>query len=458
MSPRNRIFSGPNFIRRLCLAIGLWLFASLSWSATFEIFPGDSFDTAVDALTPGDTLIVHEGTYNENGRIAITVAGTQALPVLITGAPNEAKPVINSTNPSSNVIVIEGSTSYLTIRGLEITGEGDGINLNGNIHHVTLEDNYVHDVTGVGLNFRSSMNNLLVRRNHIHDTHDTAEGMYIGCNNSACRVTDSIFEQNLVHDTATLPGDSQGDGIELKQGSYNNIIRDNVIFNTRWPCIILYGTDGNPQNIVEGNVVWNCGDSALQVQGEAIVRNNILFNTSGAGEGLTSQNHQSTVTDLEIRNNTIIGASGSRCMMLRAWSGKPNMIVANNALYCEGSTALNFVNGSSGVTVSNNVVVGSVSGTSGGTISGRSGAQDFINVNALNVWPSVDSPLRGAANSALAPTDDFNRTARSNPSDVGAYEADSLPSNPGWAIQQAIKLLGPGDFIAPAAPTNLTVQ
>jgi hypothetical protein len=52
----------------------------------------------------------------------------------------------------------------------------------------------------------------------------------------------------------------------------------------------------------------------------------------------------------------------------------------------------------------------------------------------------------------------LNKTSRSAPSDAGAYEADSLASNPGWAIQAAIKLLGPGDFTAPAPPTDLTVD
>jgi len=451
-------FTGADTVRRLGPAITLLLVMQQGMAGVIEIYPGDSFDTAVDGLQPGDTLIVHEGAYNEDGRIAITSAGTAAAPILITGAPNEAKPVINGTNPKHNVMVIEGAVSYVTVRGLEITGTGDGINLSGNIHHVTIEDNHVHDVTGVGLNFRSSMSHLLVRRNHIHDTHDTAEGMYIGCNYSGCRVTDSIFEQNLVHDTGSDAGDSQGDGIELKQGSYNNIIRDNVIFNTRWPCIILYGTDGNPRNVVEGNVAWNCGDTGIQIQGEAVVRNNILFNTQGWGEGLTSQNHQSTVTDLEIVNNTIVGGGGAECMVLRNWSGKANMVLANNALYCDGSTALRFVSGSAGVTVSANLTVGSVSGTSGGTVSGRSTAQDFINAGALNVWPSADSPLRGAANPAHTPGDDFNRNSRSAPSDVGAYEADAVGANPGWAIQAAIKLLGPGDSIAPAAPTDVRVE
>jgi parallel beta-helix repeat protein len=444
-------------MRRICPALVLVAWTNCAQATVYEIYPGDSFDTAAANLSAGDTLIVHAGTYNEDGRIDISVAGTANQPILITGAANEAKPVINGTNPNHNVMVIEGSTSYLTIRGLEITGTGDGINLSGDIHHVTIEDNHIHDVTAVALNFRSSMNNIHVRRNHIHDTHDTAEGMYIGCNDSACRVTDSVFEQNLIHDTGRSPGDSQGDGIELKQGSYNNVIRDNVIFNTNWPCIILYGTDGNQRNTVEGNVMWNCGDTGIQVQSEAVIRNNIIFTTTGRGDGLISQNHQASVTDLEIVNNTIVG-SGAECMVLRAWSGKPNMVLANNALYCGNDTALRFVDGSSGVTVANNVVVGSVSGVSGGTVAGRSAAQDFVDANAMNVWPSINSPLRGAANSSYAPADDFNRTSRTGPVDAGAYEADSDATNPGWTIQVAIKNLGLADTIPPAAPTLVLID
>ena len=162
---------------------------------------------------------------------------------------------------AQNTINIEGA-EYLTIRGLEISSNGgDGINMSGNPSWITLQDLVIHDIS-VGINFRSSMHHINVRRNNIYDTNDTGEGMYVGCNNSACSVTDSLIEGNWVHDTLAA---TQGDGIEIKKGSHSNIIRDNVIHDTNYPCILLYGTDGNPRNIVEGNVMWNCGDSGIQV-------------------------------------------------------------------------------------------------------------------------------------------------------------------------------------------------
>jgi parallel beta-helix repeat protein len=224
-----------------------------------ELYPGSSFESAVESLQPGDTLTVHAGTYDDTGRISVTVPGTASSPVLVRGAAGEAKPLITrpAASTAQNTINIEGA-SYLTIAGLEVSGNGDGINMSLNPHHITIEDCEVHHVD-VGINFRSSMHHVTVRRNHIHDTGDdgsTGEGMYVGCNDGSCAVSESIIENNWIHDTLQA---SQGDGIEIKLGSWGNVIRDNVIYNTNYPGIILYGTMGNPRNLVERNALWNCG-------------------------------------------------------------------------------------------------------------------------------------------------------------------------------------------------------
>ena len=52
---------------RFLLVLLVGLVASNSWGAVTEISPGQSFKAAVESLGPGDTLIVHEGTYSESG-------------------------------------------------------------------------------------------------------------------------------------------------------------------------------------------------------------------------------------------------------------------------------------------------------------------------------------------------------------------------------------------------------
>jgi len=407
---------------------------TIAWADVIEIFPGDSFKSAFESLGPGDTLVVHQGTYSESGsRIRISAKGSASQPIIIKGADNEARPLI--TRPASstpeNTINIEGAT-YVTIRHLEITGNGDGINMTGEPHHITIEDNEIHDID-VGINFRSSMDSIFVRRNHIYNTAGTAEGMYVGCNNAKCAVSNSIIEQNWIHDTQG----SQGDGIEIKYGSWGNIIRENVIHDANFPCILAYGvTDANIDrpNIIEGNVVWNCGQS-IDVIADAIVRNNIVIGT------LETQNHEQVpvMRNLTIANNTVIGS-----IHLRGWgsgNGSASLSVANNVTYGGSIT-----NQPGAATYSANLQFNS----------GAGGI--FVDANNQNFWPSPGSPLIGSADAAYAPGTDFNGMNRQAPFDVGAYESDGLADNPGWAIQAGFKGIGERDIVPPAAPTGLIAQ
>jgi len=409
-------------------------FGAMQASATvIDIYPGDSFESAAENLNAGDTLIVHAGEYTHTSRIAISAQGTIQNPVVIKGADGEARPRIRLTSSGHNTIEISGAT-YLTIKGLEITSPGiggaDGINLNSGPSYITIEDNIIHDVS-VGINLRSSMDHILVRRNEIYDTNDTGEGMYVGCHDGNCTVRDSIFELNHIHHTNNS---DQGDGIEIKKNSHSNIIRDNVIHDTRYPCIILYGSGGGGQNIVERNVVWSCADAGVQVAADTVLRNNIIF--GNGGDGINSQSHNGvTPNNLQFIHNTIIG--GNTCLRMNGWGDKSEMIFANNAVYCSGA---NFSIGSlSGVTVSGNVFesIPPVFPANGYSV-GRSKAQDFIDTTQLNAYPGADSPLIGAGNLAHTVTDDFNGTQRAGAIDAGAY-GWSGPVNPGWSVTADFK-------------------
>ncbi|MEE9142672.1 MAG: right-handed parallel beta-helix repeat-containing protein, partial [Gammaproteobacteria bacterium] len=258
----------------------------------------------------------------------------------------------------------------------------------------------------------------------------TGEGMYVGCNDATCVVSDSIIENNWIHDTLSA---TQGDGIEIKKGSHSNVVRDNVIYDTNYPCILVYGTEAQPRNIIEGNVMWNCGDSGIQAAADAVIRNNIVLESPA--NGLNSQPHQGvTPANLEFVHNTVIG--GSPCVRIGSWDGQPGLVFANNAIYCpSGSFA---VGGLSGVTVSGNVFEPATGAfPSSGYVTGRSESADFIDVGSKDVYPTPDSPLIGAADVTYGVAVDFNDRARSG-AGAGAYEW-SQNTNPGWAIGPGFK-------------------
>ncbi len=178
---------------------------------------------------------------------------------------------------AQNIIEVSASR-YVIFRGIEFTGGSHGIRLMDS-DFVTIEECEIHETGDVAMSANSggTYEGLRILRNHIHHTHGTGEGMYLGCNSNGCRVANSLIEGNYIHHTNGADVD-QGDGIEIKEGSYGNVVRDNVIHDTNYPGIITYSTVGNgPPNVLEGNVIWNSNDNAIQSAADVIMRNNIVL-------------------------------------------------------------------------------------------------------------------------------------------------------------------------------------
>jgi hypothetical protein len=179
--------------------------------------------------------------------------------------------------------------------------------------------------------------------------------------------------------------------------------------------------------VVEGNFLMRCGDSGIQAAAEAIVTNNIVLDSPL--NGINSHDHQCETVDLEVVHNTVVGAS--TCMRLSDWGGRAGMVLANNAIYCPGATAIDLASGSDSVAIEGNVVLGSVSGATAGWVDGAGIDADLVDAASLDVWPTATSALIAAASDAFATAVDFNGTERSSPHTAGAYH-HSGASNPGW--------------------------
>jgi len=426
----------------------------------------EQFENVANSLQPGDELVLHGGTYSQSCRRAITVNGTPAQPITIRAATGEVpiltRPVPpNLDYPQNNIEIV--NSSYLVIRGLHFKGGSSGMTVTG--HHITLEDNEIYETANNALAInRGNTDSLVIRRNHIHHTGllDLAagttegEGMYIGCNNNDCTASNHLIEGNYIHHTRGT-NDGGNDGIEVKVGSYNNVIRNNVIHDTnlgtRYPCIFVYG-DGPGLNTVEGNVMWNCGE-AIQVVSDAVIRNNIIL-TSDVGITAAPHVQVAGVHNVTIVNNTLYGHG--ECLFIR-WSGARNVTLANNAVYCPSATAVD-ANLGSAVVRSNYVAGSGVSIDNSRFFAGGSATAAFDDPAGRSLWPAQNSVLRNTAAASLAPQLDFNETVRTAPFDVGAYETDGQASNPGWQVVAGFKQIGSSPPPPPPPPTTflLTVS
>lgn len=383
-----------------------------------DIENGALLRSAIQGLTPGQKLEIGTGTYSVNSWFTIDLRGTQENPIWIC-AKEGAVPVLTRPNTSQNAVNIgaSGGSRYLALHNLEITG-GDTLLKLYDCAELWIHQCHIHHGNGAGITANSvNTDHLYLTENEIHATGGTAEGMYLGANYSAKVMSNSTVAGNHIYDC----NGSQGDGIEVKQGSYGNWIVGNHVHDTNYPGIIAYGTDGNPVNIIESNIIYRSNDNAMQVQGEAIVRNNLII--SGTHAGFASTDHQGQTRDLTVVHNTIINTA--RAMNLSSWNNRAGMILANNAIYSRDANSIRFPNGSTGVTLAGNVVYGSVSGAATGYTNGN-GLADFVAVtwdgSSRDGTPTSSSGLIGSGDAGYAVDDDINGTTRTTQLDSGAFD------------------------------------
>lgn len=371
----------------------------------FSSSEGIELMKAIADLQPGDKLVIPAGTYSVAKLWDVVVAGTAEAPIWIVAEPG-AKVVFTRPDAKQNVLNIGQSSlvSHLCLRGIEITGGSHGLRL-GHCRNVWIDQCHIHHTGEVCLSANSADTyRLFLTRNHIHHGGGHGEGMYLGANEGQFIMSESVIAMNHIHDCRG----EQGDGIEVKQGSWGNLIAENNVHDTHYPCITVYGTAGKPVNIVERNLCRRSDDHAMQVQGEAIVRNNVLID--GRGSGFTSTDHQGKTLNLRVIHNTIVNVG--HAFRGGSWNGREGMILANNVLYSRDKNAIDFPNGSEGVVVVGNVVLGN--GPQSGTSRGR-GLEDFAKLtwdgSEHEATPTVGAPFERADTTYLLEID-FNGSKR----------------------------------------------
>jgi len=338
---------------------------------------GTILKNTILGLSAGQRLEIGSGTYTLNGLFNVQLQGTASMPIWVVAKP-QADVHIHQEHPGQNIMKIGELTpsAYLVFQGIEFSGGAVGIQFH-ECSNIWINNCDVHDTGDRGIAspvIGSNCDHLYITRNEIHDLYSAfGEGIYLGNPGPAFQGTpNSVTSQSIValNHVYNIYGDGTfptGDGIEIKQGSWGNWIVANEVHDTGNPGILVYGTNGNPRNRVQGNLVYRTDDNGIQVQGEALVSNNLVVDV--ALNGFQSFNHEGWSTDLVVMHNTIV-TSGIG-MKLVHWNNKtPNQPVGigetyliNNAIYSQFDDAVSFSNApESSVVIGRNVTFGSISG------------------------------------------------------------------------------------------------
>jgi parallel beta-helix repeat protein len=181
-------------VKRIIVLIILLILVQSVGAATITVCPSGcdhtTIQAAVNAASPGDTIQVGDGTYNENVDI------TKSLNIVSVNGSNVTK--VNATNPADHVFYVTANNTNIT--GLTITGATNGtipspvggIVLNG-ASNCDIKDNVLKsNFQGIILALGSNSN--LVTGNNISLNLDVGLLMFQANNNNS--IYNNFFSNN----------------------------------------------------------------------------------------------------------------------------------------------------------------------------------------------------------------------------------------------------------------------
>ncbi|CAF4229151.1 unnamed protein product [Rotaria sp. Silwood2] len=156
-------------------------------STVYDITTSSSnWQSIISNLKPGDIVIMHQGTYTTSGSgyFQLTLNGQLTQPIIIQGAPNEARPIIENPNTgldAQNILNIQGSNFML--KHLAFTKGSRGIRIGpAATFNAIFDDLYIYDTATTAFAANDAGNeyyNITLRNTEIKITNTFGEYPFI---------------------------------------------------------------------------------------------------------------------------------------------------------------------------------------------------------------------------------------------------------------------------------------
>jgi len=335
---------------------------------------------AAVAQQPGDTVIVRDGTYDNEGKVGpsfvmtLYYSGTAASPITFK-AENRGKAILDSMNTTTDSSC-NGAASYINLY---------------NAHHIVIEGFVIQRGCDSGIQSNDSAHDITIRWNEVRNIANRyitdqigRDGIYL--NPSEYNFT---FDGNIFHDIGRTGGTSL---LHFDHGIYahsaNTVIINNIFYNMN---------RGWPIQLADGASNW------------LVSNNTFAFPSANGEEGQIM--FWGSNTNITVRNNIFYNPTGNAMTRYAA--------TINGCLFDH-----NLIYGVSGV----------IGDTSGFSISAnQTGANpNFVNAGAYNFHVNSGSPaIDSGVNSTSVPNDlENNNRPQGSSTDLGAYEYGSASTPP----------------------------
>ena len=372
-------------------------------TGTSETTPFLTIQRCFNSVVAGDTCLVKNGTYAES--VQLRASGSVSLPITIKNYPGHTPVVdgsslsttLNGININSDASSPSQKISYIVLSGFEIRNFQQAAIKFGNADHVTIQNNYIHDIgqdagnSGQGIYGWGIF--ITIQANRIYNVGDggniNEHGMYLEGSNY-------VIVNNLIYYMGAF-------GIQCKADNYTN--------HTNFYPSAAYSAFSNAL-IVNNTIAYSRTAGAMNQwieEANATIANNTISNNifyenariSGSASGIRMYCNGTCPTNLTVSHNISYATSGVR-----------TFIMSDGCTSCTFSNNCPSTNGGNCATNPN---MNNAPAT-------LSGSPDFH----LTTQSTVAIDL-GANFSSNAITSDFAGVARpaGNGFDIGAYEFSS---------------------------------
>jgi hypothetical protein len=266
-----------------------------------EAKPFATIQAAHDVTRPGDTVLIHKGTYRQTSPEAVLLVTRSGLPgAMITykAYPGE-HPVLHAETAWNHILI---EASYIRIEGLEIAGNARNVSqaeaeklseqfMQGSQYQTFGPETSAYETNGifirpadqkVPLDRQITPRHIEVVGNRIHDVQ--------GGGLSSTYADYLLFAKNIIYDTSyramyatsgiSILGSQNTDD---DRSDYTMVVRDNLLYRNRtevkWAAIKAM-SDGNGI-IIDSN--RNDDPKGEPYLGRMLIANNIVYESGGAG-------------------------------------------------------------------------------------------------------------------------------------------------------------------------------
>ena len=262
-------------------------------ATTWYVNPGESIQAAINGASPGDTIIVRDGTYIENVDVnkSLTIQSENGAELTIVQAANTSDDVFMVTAKHVNIngFNVTGATG-VGYRGIYLEGAAYG-NLTSNIISnnwggILLDDSNYGDIANNNVNSNANGGGIVLEYSRLN---------------------------SITNNTANFNGNY---GIHLYHSNNNDVTQNEALNNFAYG-ILLYDTEDN--DVISNNASDSNHGIGLYFLINCNLRNN---NMSNNAYGILLNR----VTDSEIVNNNALGNTYG----IQVYNSDNNDIYLNN--------------------------------------------------------------------------------------------------------------------------------